>query len=321
MIINSINSNINAQTVFSKLPNSNTQEAQKSENNDRFTSVFTLPESGVYNKNVGQNTVADKINYSVNSILKAETESISKNIKKLEDKDKLAVARLAHSSMKNIVAKAKAANENAVEEFKSLEEEKAYYQGVLTDKNNVYRENGQYLLSGKATGEIISKDDVKSALDDVQSRIDSLIKNDDSDSSSQKKDIISDLYSYNASVFAAATGKSSDALKFGNNDSIFGMWDRTEENFLDEAQKAIDELDSRSKGLDNALSEFETTLEDKGINTHISVPSLAVQDVINEYSDTVKLINEQFNGNDALNANKKAVLQYISSDYSYMLNE
>ncbi len=292
------------------------------QNRDSFSSnVFTFPESsGVYEKDIGKKSLANQINYSVQSVLNAEKASITSKIRKFEnDEDKFMMAKTAYYTMQSTISSAREANKNAIEEFNALEEEKAYYQNVLTDKNNVYQSNGQYLLKGNRRGEIISRDDVDSALKDVQERIDKVIKTDTG--TDAIKSIISDTYSYSASVFAAATGKSSSAYNITENDSLFGVWDRTEENFLEEANKAIDELDSRSEALSEIFADYKAELEAEGIDTTISVPTLEVQSVLDEYSTTLDFINSQFDGDAARMANQEKLLKYIPDKYSYLLEE
>jgi hypothetical protein len=98
-------------------------------------------------------------------------------------------------------------------------------------------------------------------------------------------------YAYYAAQFEAATGMTSPALDPYNDDGLL-VFDRTEENFMDESNKRIDKLLARSKGLAATMNGYIKKLEDeagddpnKRPNAYLMAVVQHVQDVINGYAD------------------------------------
>lgn len=245
---------------------------------------------------VQRNKTLDEFISSVNSSVKDETVTVNKlavlNLSKIDysDPDTLdAIAYHSYCGMQGICEQFIEYNVKGIDEYNQLEDEKAYYESLMSDdkiyfgendkkyafanvvKTNVSTEDVKTKMQiGDVTANFsndgvpatisskikIDKDQVKTALEDVQNRINDFVTYGygSKDSSHLSCDRLSGLlFKAAADEFANASpdiaAKYRDALNIEGDNSFNSTWNRTEENFLDEANKTISSLKNRSQGL------------------------------------------------------------------------
>jgi hypothetical protein len=177
--------------------------------------------------------------------------------------DRRYFAFMYKENMKRLTNDAISHEERELEKFDNLQEQKAYYQGILDD--NGYVNEGKFAFGGLHRT-YVSKVEVQEFLDAVQGRIDDVVtariakESDPFDRKTWEY-----IYSGAASL-AAADARGNPAI-IVDDVSISGQWTRTEENFREEALESIKSLNTRLDNIDRMYNDF---LRDNDFEERIS---------------------------------------------------
>jgi len=158
------------------------------------------------------------------------------------------VAAHAYAKMQSIITESIRAEKHGIEHLSYLQEERAYYQS-LKENGGVIGE-GRFLFSSlKDT--VICKDTLESAINNNAQRIECLLGR----NRNSANELQSRMFNSYAEMFSAAMGKHSSALELDGN-SLNNQTVRTEENFISEAKRNIEQLTARSNGITELFNEY-----------------------------------------------------------------
>ncbi|MCL2634060.1 MAG: hypothetical protein FWD34_06050 [Oscillospiraceae bacterium] len=216
------------------------------------------------------------------------------NVMSMSAEDRRYFASMNKENMKRLTREAIEHEEKELERFKDLREQKEYYQGIL-DKNG-YVERGKFAFSGTNKTQV-STSEVQKLLDSVQEKIDDIVTA-KVRKESDPLDFRTFEYLYSGAVFLAATGMKSLGEAMLNDNSLSGQWTRTEENYIQEAERSINSLNQRSKNIDKMYNAFKC---DDGFEKRVSQETLddkikhtkATMDIFNKWSKrAVNMLSE-----------------------------
>ena len=166
--------------------------------------------------------------------------------------DRAYVAAMHKDNMKRLAKEAIEHEEKELERFKDLKAQKDHYQSVLND--NGYVRSGKYALGGMNNTRI-PENKLRELIDSVQEKIDDIV-NAKVAKENDPLDVKTFEYLYSGAAFLAAADMRGNAAAVVNDSSISGQWTRSEDTYIEEAQRSMDSLNQRLKDIDKMYNSF-----------------------------------------------------------------
>ncbi|MDR0904185.1 MAG: hypothetical protein LBM59_06095 [Ruminococcus sp.] len=161
---------------------------------------------------------------------------------------------------------------NAARDFKNLLDQKDYYSSVLSgaDPNTDYRDEAQYLYETFGNDEFTDKDYLQMRLEDTQKRINGYL--DHSHKMGEQMKAVGFIGIY-ASGFIAAGGDAEKVTALLDNpDTLNALKDnlksRTEENYIQKSEEAVEIYESYSKGLADIMESYYIEKSEQNAKSH-----------------------------------------------------
>lgn len=153
--------------------------------------------------------------------------------------------------------------QDRLEQFQGLSEEKSYYQKLLDNVGYQHKGNCKHWgvtitedRYGYRKGSFVTEEELKKAFESVSEKIDRLVSPERS-----KSDILSiprGSFNYNSAALVEATGFEGDCFEQITKDSIMFSYDSlTEENFVEWTNAKIDMLTEKAEGFKRAAEKYD----------------------------------------------------------------
>lgn len=153
--------------------------------------------------------------------------------------------------------------QNRLDQFQGLSEEKSYYQKLLDNVGYQHKGNCKHRgvtitedRYGYRKGSFVTEEELKKAFESVSEKIDKLVSPERS-----KSDILSiprGSFNYNSAALVEATGFDGDCFEQITKDSVMFSYDSlTEENFVEWTNAKIDMLTEKAEGFKRAAEKYD----------------------------------------------------------------
>lgn len=215
------------------------------------TSEVKKPDGKANGKNAG---------LTMSESFKAKNAELIRELDGLSKEEKAEVAVGSYLEMQKLIKSAVQKQESKIDYFRDLESAKAYYGDLLSSGGKITDERGKYGLMDLKRGDIADREELQSAFNEIQSRIDTLIGNKTGGSDSEQSpfgNFDARIYTSYGVMFSTVTGISADCLTAdGDTDLLDNIEGLTEENFIEKHTEKIGKLESRSESLKDVMTDY-----------------------------------------------------------------
>lgn len=197
-------------------------------------------------KNVNGQNSAKKLN--------TEQQELLRNLDNLSEDEKETAAVCSYIDMQRCCKSAADRQETDIAMFKSLQEQKSYYNELLEKDGVISDKGGKYDFAGVKAGMAVDKSSIKQALADVQKKIGYLTQ--PPTENTKMYELTDSIYRSAAQTFKTVTGIEDSALELDDDSLCKVREGLTEENYLQKAEENLNSIKNRSKQLGKIFSDY-----------------------------------------------------------------
>lgn len=177
-----------------------------------------------------------------------------RNLENLSEEEKANVAVGSYIDMQKCCKSAISHYETDIYSFKSLQEEKAYYNKLKNQGGTVSEEGGKYAFTAASAGSTIDEKEIDAALSEVQERINRFIMAPTEETA--RYELTDKIFRSASQAFSTVAGISDDALNLEDDSLCKVREGLTEENFLEKENEAINSIRERSEQLSKVMGDY-----------------------------------------------------------------